>query len=81
LFLEIITHSRSAIYVVSMYGKSALALALLPELLAARSLGNTFSRRGVDCSFSTAPSTGDTCETFADSWGIAVDDLKLDQDY
>lgn len=64
-----------------MYGKSALALALLPELLAARSLGNTFSRRGVDCSFSTAPSTGDTCETFADSWGIAVDDLKLDQDY
>lgn len=59
-----------------MYGKSALALALLPELLAARSIGNTLSRRGVDCSFSTAPSTGDTCETFADSWGIAVHDLK-----
>ncbi|KAJ5966592.1 hypothetical protein N7481_013306 [Penicillium waksmanii] len=55
---------------------SALALGLLPELLAARSIGNTFSRRGVDCSFSTTPSTGDTCETFADSWGIAVDDLK-----
>ncbi|KAJ5201775.1 uncharacterized protein N7498_006438 [Penicillium cinerascens] len=38
-----------------MYGKSALALALLSELLAARSIGNTFSRRGslnpdLDCS-------------------------------
>ncbi|CAI7592359.1 unnamed protein product [Penicillium pancosmium] len=59
-----------------MYRKSALVLALLPQLLAARSIGNNFSRRGIDCSFSTVPSTGDTCETFADSWGIAVDDLK-----
>jgi len=75
-FLDIIIHSRSAIYIVSIYGKSALLLTLLPELLAARSIGNTFSRRGVDCSFSTAPSTDDTCKTFADSWGIDVDDLK-----
>jgi hypothetical protein len=59
-----------------MYGKSALALALLPELLAARSIGNAFSRRGVDCSFTIAPSSGDTCETFADSWGITVNGLK-----
>ncbi|KAJ5131496.1 uncharacterized protein N7515_007535 [Penicillium bovifimosum] len=58
-----------------MYGKSALTLALLPELLAARSIGNTFSPRGVDCSFTIAPSSGDTCETFADSWGITVNDL------
>lgn len=30
-----------------MYGKSALALALLPELLAARSIGNTSTRKSV----------------------------------
>jgi LysM repeat protein len=59
-----------------MYGKSALALALLPELLAARSIGNAFFRRDIDCSFTVAPSSGDTCETFADSWGITVNALK-----
>lgn len=59
-----------------MYGKSALALALLPELIAARSVGHAFSRRGVDCSFTVAPSSGDTCETFADSWGITVNGFK-----
>lgn len=64
------------IFIVTMYGKSALALALLPELLAARSIGNVFARRGVDCSFATAPSSGDTCESFADSWGVTVDQLK-----
>ena len=73
---EILTQSQSAIYIVSIYGKTALALALLPELLAARSVGNTFSRRGVERSFSTLPGTGDTWETFADSWGIAAGDLK-----
>jgi hypothetical protein len=59
-----------------MYGKTALALVLLPELLAARSIGNASPRRGVDCSFTIAPSSGDTCETFADGWGITVNDLK-----
>lgn len=59
-----------------MYGKFALTLALLPGLIAARSIGNTFSRRGVDRCVGIAPSTGDTCETFAGNWGITVDDLK-----
>ena len=73
---EILTQSQSAIYIVSIYGKSALALALLPELLAARSIGNIFSRRGVERSFSALPSIGETCGTFVDSWGIAVGDSK-----
>ncbi|KAJ5326695.1 uncharacterized protein N7506_009797, partial [Penicillium brevicompactum] len=68
--------SQSAIYIVSIYGKSALAFALLSELLAARSVENTFSHRGVDCSSSTLPGIGDTWETFADSWGMAAGDLK-----
>ncbi|OQE25083.1 hypothetical protein PENSTE_c006G06425 [Penicillium steckii] len=59
-----------------MYGRSALILALFPELLAARSIGNVFARRGVDCDFETAPGSGDTCQSFADSWGVTVDQLK-----
>jgi LysM repeat protein len=59
-----------------MYGKSVLALALLPELIAARSVGHAFSRRSVDCTFTIAASSGDTCETFADSWGITTKELK-----
>lgn len=59
-----------------MYAKSALALALLPELLAARSVGNAFARRGVECDFETAPSSGDDCQSFADSWGVTIDQLK-----
>lgn len=55
-----------------MYVKAALALALLPELLAARSI----ARRGVDCNFSTGANDGDSCDGFASSWGISVDDLK-----
>ncbi|KAJ5338502.1 hypothetical protein N7452_005230 [Penicillium brevicompactum] len=66
----------SSIYIVSIYGNSALALALLSELLPARSVENNFSHRGVDCSSSTLPSIGDTWETFADSWGMAAGDLK-----
>ncbi|KAL4768030.1 hypothetical protein BDW60DRAFT_211419 [Aspergillus nidulans var. acristatus] len=55
--------------------KSAVVLSLLPELLAARSI--PLVKRGVDCSFSIAASSGDSCESFAASWGISVDDLKL----
>lgn len=33
-------------------------------------------RRGVDCAFSTSADSGATCESFSDSWGISVDDLK-----
>ncbi|KAL6233083.1 hypothetical protein BDW75DRAFT_196167 [Aspergillus navahoensis] len=54
--------------------KSAVALSLLPELLAARSI--PLAKRGVDCSFSIAASSGDSCESFAASWGVSVDDLK-----
>lgn len=34
-----------------------------------------FHRRGVDCSFSTTADSGATCESFASSWGMLVDDL------
>ncbi|KAL5044875.1 hypothetical protein BDW71DRAFT_215500 [Aspergillus fruticulosus] len=40
------------------YLKSAVALSLLPELLAARSI--PLVQRSVDCSFSTAASSGDS---------------------
>lgn len=59
-----------------MYGKSVLALALLPGLISARSIRHGFSRRGVDCTFTIAANSGDTCETFADSWGITTKELK-----
>ncbi|KAL4812146.1 hypothetical protein BDW67DRAFT_178997 [Aspergillus spinulosporus] len=44
--------------------KSAVVLRLLPELLAARSI--SLVKHGL----------GDSCESFAASWGISVDDLK-----
>ncbi|KAL5040954.1 hypothetical protein BDW71DRAFT_212590 [Aspergillus fruticulosus] len=53
--------------------KSAIVLSLLPELLAARSI--LLVKHGVDCSFSIAASSGDSCESFAASLGISVDDL------
>ncbi|KAK4241301.1 hypothetical protein C8A03DRAFT_12390 [Achaetomium macrosporum] len=34
------------------------------------------SRRSVDCTFSTTADGGATCESFAASWGLSVDDLK-----
>ncbi|KAM0542840.1 hypothetical protein ACHAPJ_012620 [Fusarium lateritium] len=34
-------------------------------------------RRGIDCGFSTSADGGDTCESFAGSWGLSVDALKL----
>ncbi|RJE19225.1 LysM domain protein [Aspergillus sclerotialis] len=57
-----------------LYIKSTIALGLLPQLLAARSIGHV--RRSVECSFSTAANSGDTCESFASDWGISVDTLK-----
>ncbi|KAL4904079.1 hypothetical protein BDW74DRAFT_168540 [Aspergillus multicolor] len=53
--------------------KSAVALSLLPELLAARSIP---VQRSVDCTFDIAASSGDSCESFASGWGLSVDDLK-----
>ncbi|KOS19721.1 hypothetical protein ESCO_001355 [Escovopsis weberi] len=54
--------------------RSTLALALLPELLAARAVGNV--RRSVECGFGVAANPGDTCDSFATNWGISVDQLK-----
>ncbi|KAL2699115.1 hypothetical protein AAEP93_010503 [Penicillium crustosum] len=59
-----------------MYRKSALALVLLPQLISTCSIGHDFSRRRVDCTFTVAASSGDTCETFADSWGITTKELR-----
>ncbi|OQE02368.1 hypothetical protein PENSOL_c002G05802 [Penicillium solitum] len=62
---------------VTMHGKPVLALALLSELIAARFIGHAFSRRGVDCTFTVAASSGDACETFADSWSITTKELRF----
>ncbi|ODM18573.1 hypothetical protein SI65_06445 [Aspergillus cristatus] len=50
-----------------------LALGFLPELLAATKLP---LRRDVSCSSSVAASTGDTCESFGQTWGLTVDQFK-----
>lgn len=63
---------QSYLYNFKMY-KSLLSLALVPSLVAARTVN---VRRGVDCSFETAASTGDTCDSFSSSWGITVEKLK-----
>ncbi|KAK3312159.1 LysM domain-containing protein [Apodospora peruviana] len=44
----------------------ALVTAQHPEML----------KRGVNCSFATAPDRGATCESFASSWGLSVEDLQ-----
>ncbi|KAF3392823.1 LysM domain-containing protein [Penicillium rolfsii] len=54
--------------------KLAMALSLLPELLAAR--GVPLVRRSVDCTFSIVASPGDSCASFASSWGLSVDGFK-----
>lgn len=61
---------------ITIHGKPVLALALLSELIAARFIGHAFSRRGVDYTFTAAASSGDTCETFADSWSITTKELQ-----
>ncbi|KAK2760453.1 LysM domain-containing protein [Colletotrichum kahawae] len=50
------------------------AAGLLPGIVFAKT--GTQSRRAVDCAFSIPPGNGDTCASFADSWGVSVDDLK-----
>lgn len=57
-----------------MYSKAILVLGLLPDLLAARSV--RYTRRGVECSYSSTPSASDDCDSFAASWGITTANLK-----
>ncbi|OHE94792.1 LysM domain-containing protein [Colletotrichum orchidophilum] len=49
------------------------AAGVLPAIVSAKA---ALSRRAVDCAFSTAASKGDTCSTFASSWGLSVDELQ-----
>ncbi|OAQ60452.1 LysM domain-containing protein [Pochonia chlamydosporia 170] len=53
-----------------MHRKGIFALGLFPTLLSAREL---HSRRSVICSFSTAASNGNTCQSFAGAWGLTLD--------
>lgn len=55
-----------------MHVSQILLAGVVPAVASARAL----SRRAVDCSFTTNPSAGDTCASFASSWGLTVDDLK-----
>jgi hypothetical protein len=55
-----------------MHFPQLLVAGLVPAVASARAL----SRRAVDCSFTTSPSSGDKCDSFASSWGLTVDDLK-----
>ncbi|KAJ3532274.1 hypothetical protein NM208_g8514 [Fusarium decemcellulare] len=57
-----------------MHLSHLFAVGLLPQLPCALSIP---LRRGVDCGFSTSASSDDTCESFASSWGLSVDALKL----
>lgn len=49
-----------------------LLTGLAPGLVSAAAL----HRRDVACDFSTTADAGATCESFADTWGLSVDDLK-----
>lgn len=46
------------------------AAGLIPGLACA------LSRRAVECSFTTSAAKGDTCESFASTWGLSVDSLQ-----
>lgn len=46
---------------------SLLVLGLVPQFIAARTLQ---ARQSVSCDFSTAANSGDTCSSFAASWGL-----------
>ncbi|KAI5307238.1 hypothetical protein KEM56_002196 [Ascosphaera pollenicola] len=46
--------------------KPVVLLGLLPHPIVA----------GVTCSYSSAAQKGDTCQSFADSWDLSVDDIK-----
>lgn len=47
---------------------------LVPSIVFAKAVDLT--PRAIVCDFSTEPVSGDTCESFASSWGLSVDDLK-----
>lgn len=49
-----------------------LLTGLAPGLVSAAAL----HRRDVTCDFSTTADAGATCESFANTWGLSVDDLK-----
>lgn len=53
--------------------KHLLIIVLAPGLVSAAAL---HLRREVSCDFSTTADAGATCESFADTWGLSVDDLK-----
>ncbi|KAJ2981468.1 hypothetical protein NQ176_g2005 [Zarea fungicola] len=55
-----------------MHTKAILSFGLLPTLLAAQKLNN----RGVSCAFSVAAGTGETCDSFCQSWSVSIDDFK-----
>lgn len=50
------------------------AAGLIPALIAAQH--PEMLRRGVNCSFATGPDRGATCESFASSWGLSVEELQ-----
>ncbi|KLU86068.1 hypothetical protein MAPG_05087 [Magnaporthiopsis poae ATCC 64411] len=55
------------------------AAGLVPALVAAQH--PEMLKRGVNCSFATSPDRGATCESFASSWGLSVEELqKLNPD-
>jgi hypothetical protein len=51
-----------------MHLKSLLVTGFLPQLLSASELRS----RGIVCSFSTPANNGDTCQSFAKTWGLDV---------
>lgn len=53
--------------------KHLFTTGLAPSLISAAAL---HLRRDVTCDFSTTADAGATCESFADTWGLSVDDLK-----
>ncbi|KAI8719884.1 hypothetical protein NCS52_00770700 [Fusarium sp. LHS14.1] len=56
-----------------MHLSCLLAVGLLPQLPSALHIP---SRRAVDCGFATSADSGATCSSFADEWGLTVDELK-----
>lgn len=50
-------------------------LVIASGLLVSIGTAALLSPRAVDCAFSTPPSRSDTCDSFASSWGLSVDEL------
>jgi hypothetical protein len=50
-----------------------VAAALIPRAIVA---WPAHVRRGVDCLFSTTPTSDASCESFSSSWGLTADDFK-----